>query len=598
MSNNKNKYSFFNNIEYVLKNLWEYNKGYYSWGILSVVAFVGIPICSMMLQKYVVQGAIEHWEVIKIIQNLSFFMIVWITMVILKHVSEIGFLHHQEMNRIRQLFAAEEVFLRCSYDKAEDSKNQIELEKVTDLLGTSNPRIGVNAMYNGIYEVAASVVGLIFFGIILGELNYLLVIIVAVSACIGGKIEQWALSKEFSIRMDAAGIDKKLGYFQRKLMRSSAGKDIRTYGCKRWLEMKLASVIQQKINSDNEKTKTNFLRDMGVSGIEVCQNAVVILWIVAGCISGSIQIADLLVYLIATMQLSDCVGKLIRSINQLQYADKDITEIRKFMDIGEEETDCDEVFDAPVKIEFRHVCFQYPGSSKEILSDVNFTIKSGENIAIVGRNGAGKTTLIKLLCGFYPVTKGKILLDDQDIMEMKKGEIYRRISAIFQDLVFVPYSVRKNVIAGDKDNNSQRIKECLEKAQILDKFPDLDIFIDKRVHKGGIELSGGEKQKLAFARALYKRAGILILDEPTAALDPIAESGLYKNYNEVSKDKTTLFISHRLASTSFCDRILLLDKGRIAEEGTHDELLKKNGIYSQMYMMQSQYYKKGPIENE
>lgn len=581
-----------------MKNLWQYNRGYFAWFSLSVITSVSIPACSMMLQKYAVQGAVEHWEIFRIVQLLCCLTAAWTCMVLIKHAAQIGISHNQEINRIQQLYAAKHVFMRCSYDKAENSGNQTELEKVTDLLGTSNMRVGVNAMYSGIYEVTASILGLLFFGAVLGRLNILLVIIVAASAAVGGRIEEWALAKEFDIRMEAASIDRKSGYFQRKLTRSAAGKDIRAYGCREWLERKLSSVIQQKIDSDNKKTNKLFLRDISVSGVEICQNAAAVMWIIAECISGEIQIGDFLVYLTATMQLSDCVGKLIRSCNLLRYANKDMTEIRKFMAIGEVETKCDSDSEAAVKIEFRNVSFRYPGSSREILSDVSFTIEAGENIAIVGKNGAGKTTLIKLVCGFYPLTKGKILFDDRDISTMDKGEIYQKISAIFQDLVLLPYSVRKNITVGNEDDDITRVRQCLEKAQILEKFPDLDVMLDKRVHKGGIELSGGEKQKLAFARALYKKAGILILDEPTAALDPIAESNLYVGYHEVSKEKTTLFISHRLASTSFCDRILLLDKGKIAEEGTHTELLKKNGLYTQMYEMQSQYYKKGPIEDE
>ena len=243
------------------------------------------------------------------------------------------------------------------------------------------------------------------------------------------------------------------------------------------------------------------------------------------------------------------------------------------------------------EIRFEHVYFRYPQSTDWLYEDLNFTIQKGEKIALVGNNGAGKTTLVKLLCGFYPVTKGRILFDGADIARMEKGALYERISAVFQDIVVLPFSVGKNVaLCGEQEMEPERVYRCLKLAGMDKKLPDLSAMMDKRVHEAGVELSGGERQKLVFARAMYKQSGFLILDEPTSALDPLAESRLYQQYHQILQHKTTLFISHRLASTSFCDRILLLDQGRIAEDGTHEELLKKGGAYAKMFRLQSQYY--------
>jgi len=247
------------------------------------------------------------------------------------------------------------------------------------------------------------------------------------------------------------------------------------------------------------------------------------------------------------------------------------------------------------EIRFNNVSFGYTPDER-IIEKLNLTIKKGEKIAIVGKNGAGKTTLVKLLCGFYMPDEGEIFLDGKNIKEYNLDEYYTLFSAVFQDINFIPDSIRNNIIASDSENyDSERLNEVVELAGLKEKFdslPDgLSSIMGKSIYDDAIELSGGQMQKLALARALYKNGKILVLDEPTAALDPIAESVMYEQYKEMAKERTSIFISHRLASTRFCDRIILLDNGKILECGTHDELLSAGGTYAEMFNIQSQYYK-------
>lgn len=245
-------------------------------------------------------------------------------------------------------------------------------------------------------------------------------------------------------------------------------------------------------------------------------------------------------------------------------------------------------------IEFKNVSYSFMETGVQIFKDFNLKILPGEKIAIVGDNGAGKTTLIKLLLGLYKPTKGKILFDGQDIQKISKEQLFKKLCAVFQDFNFFASSIAENISCSSK-YNYEKLSIILDQVDLSNRISSLPngIFTEmtKEISKDGILLSGGESQKLLMARCLYKDSPIVILDEPTAALDAIAENKLYEIYSKLFEGKTIIFISHRLSSTKFCDRIILLEDGVILEEGTHDDLVARNGKYNKMYKIQSSYYR-------
>lgn len=294
-------------------------------------------------------------------------------------------------------------------------------------------------------------------------------------------------------------------------------------------------------------------------------------------------------------------------LNTLKKQSLDISIVREALDYPEVfkfENGEDLIIDRNKKytIELKNVSFRYPGKEKNIFTNINLTIKPNEKIAIVGLNGAGKTTLVKLICGYYDPTEGEILLNGVNIKTYNREQYYKMFSAVFQHFSLLAGSVATNVAQTEDNINYELVYECIEKAGLKEKIESLpdkyETKLNREVYEDATNLSGGETQRLMLARALYKDAPIVVLDEPTSALDPIAEADIYNKYNELAKNKSSLFISHRLASTRFCDRILFIADESIAEEGTHDELLKLGGKYAKLFEVQSQYYRDGGIENE
>lgn len=250
------------------------------------------------------------------------------------------------------------------------------------------------------------------------------------------------------------------------------------------------------------------------------------------------------------------------------------------------------------EISFDHVCYSYDGE-RSALSDLTLTIRAGEKVALVGPNGAGKTTLVKLACGLIEPTSGRVTIDGVDVRELDRRALFAELAVVFQDPAVLSIPLADNVAcawdaAGGDDG---RLVAALSQADLLDKarlLPHgLATYLGQDIDDEGVTLSGGETQRLMLARALYKGAPVVLLDEPTAALDPLAERQMYERYDELTQGKTSVFISHRLSSTRFCGRVVFMEGGRVVEDGTHDELMSAGGAYARMFETQARYYEDG-----
>lgn len=288
------------------------------------------------------------------------------------------------------------------------------------------------------------------------------------------------------------------------------------------------------------------------------------------------------------MKMAVTFGKTAEMVPLVNYY-FEIVNTEDEMTYGEKELDLTGSFE----IEFKNVSFEYPGAESYALQNVNLKIKNGSHLAVVGRNGSGKTTFIKLMCRLYDVTDGEILINGVNIKDYTKDSIVKLYSVVFQDFKIFSVSLKDNVCA-NTDFEDDRFYACLENANIKDRAERLpnkeNTYLYKDLDENGVEISGGEAQKLALARALYKDAPIVVLDEPTAALDPIAENEIYSRFNTFVQNKTAIYISHRLSSCAFCDEIAVFDKSRLVESGTHQDLLAADGKYARLWNAQAKYY--------
>jgi len=373
------------------------------------------------------------------------------------------------------------------------------------------------------------------------------------------------------------------------------GKEIRIYK-----EQELINhIASDKILSDGEKTlKKISLRTAKSSSVVAILGAVVGfgVYLFIG-IKGHYKLFDignLVLYCGAfmqiingVMQLANTLGKLVE-ILPLARVYFTITETENDKTYGNKELNSDNV-----DIEFKNVSFKYPGAESYSLKNINLKIESGEHLAVVGRNGSGKTTFIKLMCRLYDVTDGEILINGINIREYTESSIMKLYSVVFQDFQMFSLPLKDNICCGN-EYNKEKLYACLEQANIKERveaMPEKDsTYIYKDTDKSGIEISGGEAQKLALARALYKDSPVVILDEPTAALDPVAENEIYSRFNSFTQNKTAIYISHRLSSCVFCSRIAVFDKAELVETGAHNDLLGRNGKYAELWNAQAQYY--------
>ena len=373
------------------------------------------------------------------------------------------------------------------------------------------------------------------------------------------------------------------------------GKEIRLYK-----EQDLINhIATDKILTDGEKTlKQISMRTAKSSSVVAIMGAMVAfgVYVFIGVKGnfGLFDIGSLVMYCGAfmqivngVMQIANTLGKLAE-ILPLAKVYFEIIEKKDNKSYGAKEFDSDKF-----EIEFKNVSFKYPGADDYALKNINIKIKNGEHLAVVGRNGSGKTTFIKLMCRLYDVTDGEILINGVNIKDYTKESITKLYSVVFQDFKIFSIPLKDNICA-NKEYDRERLYSCLENSDISDRVKNMpqkeDTYLYKDLDENGVEISGGEAQKLALARALYKDSPVVILDEPTAALDPVAENEIYNHFNSFVENKTAIYISHRLSSCVFCTRIAVFDNSRLTETGTHQELLSKGGRYSELWKAQAKYY--------
>ena len=428
------------------------------------------------------------------------------------------------------------------------------------------------------------------------------ILIVLVCIVIGGLSKSKATVSENDVFMEycknTVWFNRVFMFFGKELyMNPEKAKDIRIYSQNTIAEKMLDKLISHE--KDNQSAITKMALYPAIAQIIIgLANAVCYLFVAVKALFGAFGVGNIVQYVAVLSRLGEGLQELMYILSDNEVYCTHLQNLFDYLDLPNpmyqgsltvEKRDGNEYY-----VEFRNVSFRYPNTDTYVLRHVNLKFKAGEKLAVVGMNGSGKTTFIKLLCRLYDPTEGEILLNGVNIRNYDYNEYLSIFSVVFQDFRLFSFPLGQNISAG-ASYDREKVIECLKKAgfaERLDSLPnDLDTFLYKEIDAGGIEISGGEAQKLALARALYKNTPFIILDEPTAALDPISEYEVYSKFNEIAGTKTAVYISHRLASCRFCDKIAVFHEGEILQIGSHEELLADSkGKYYELWNAQAQYY--------
>ena len=438
---------------------------------------------------------------------------------------------------------------------------------------------------------------------LIGIQNLLMMIIFIVISFGIGKISSFFTKRDKIKFSDAmAPTWRKMNYLESTTKNFDFAKDIRLFNMSNAFFNQLSGVNETYKELNRKHHNRMVLWEVSLGSVLIVQKILMYTWLVYNVVTGAYQISDFVLYvgLVSTFHAS--VGYVNWIYSDMSTNSPMLNHYTNFVDWKEDRETADEK-DGHIteinldKFEFRfeNVSFKYPGHDNYVLKNVNLTIKNGAKLAVVGVNGAGKTTFIKLMMKLYEPSEGRILLNDVDIKEYNREEYFKLFSPVFQNVECFAMPIYQNISFAEEDKTDMnKINEVLEQSGLSEKINSYEKGIHtnllKIFDKEGIDLSGGEKQRLARARALYKDGKVIILDEPTAALDALAEDRMYREFENMIHGKTAVFISHRLGSTRFCDKIAMFEDGTIVEEGTHEELMAKNGKYAYMFGIQSQYY--------
>ena len=601
---NKNKkekqlHSVSDNIFYLLKDIYASTKILLVLMIVEVLCAIVVPMFSIYLPKTAVDLVTQQASAQKVFMTLGLFVLVMTFVNIMQKVSNNSKYAHS--NNMRFYYYTRKINMKaftCDYKNIESADGRTRFQKA---LNCPN-EFGSSEMIDSMLSIFTSAVSFILYSGVLSFLNPLIILFLAGLTGINFAASVWARKFDEKHRDKSSELNRKLNYLQDGSRDIKAGKDTRLYSMKPWF-MSLRENILSEYLSLKRKIQNRYYMSGIIHALTLLLRDgaayVYLIYMVSG---GRVGLGDFVLYFGAITGFSGFINDIAGNINTINGANVKMNDARVFLECSDapEPENPAKIprLDSTISISFRNVNFSYSEENGKILDNFNLEIKAGEKIALVGVNGAGKTTIVKLLCGFYTPDSGEILIDGVNIKNFRKTDLYKLFSAVFQDIVILPFTVGENISMTAIDysdaDKRDKIHKSLEMTGLLGDIKKYDDGIDapatKLFAENGVVLSGGQQQKLLMARALYKNAPVLILDEPTAALDPIAESEVYEKFHELAKNKTSLYISHRLASTRFCDRIIFLKDGKATEIGSHAELMLKGGDYASMFEIQSHYY--------
>ena len=580
--------------KYFLPTAWKRYKIYFIIRFLKLVVMTVMPFINIMIMPLIVDEMLTTRSAEKIFKYVVLILasefVLNLLNGILGNVLERYTVKFE--NYYKTLLSAR--IMELDFQLTEDKKalDQMELAKN----GMTWYSGGLNGIVEPLFNMASALFTVIGVVIIVATQAPILILITTAILVLSGLINNKLNQIEQKQYAELSKTNRVFGYLGWELTDFRYGKDIRLYGAKemmvdKWNHFTDIMVGNWKTLADKQlplnllMTITDVVRDFGTY-----------FYLGVLAITGKISIGVATQMFTAAGTFYGSMRNLVWNFQELNKRANYANEYVKFMDYPAAIQKGDKhVAPGPHTFEFKDVSFSYPGADVEVLRNINLTLTPGEHLSVVGLNGAGKTTLVKLLCRLYDPTKGVILMDGVDIKEYDYEEYMTVFAPVFQDFKLFAFTMKENILMEKSEDAAQDVTTVLERVGLKEKLSTLsqgaDTVVYKHFDKDGIEPSGGEQQKLAIARALYKNAPVVILDEPTAALDPMAEYDIYRQFDTLVHEKTAIYISHRLSSCQFCDKIAVFSEKELKEYGTHAELVNKpDGVYAKMFAAQAQYY--------
>jgi len=598
------KYTLIDNIKYLYKRAF---KMYPSLKItlpLMIISAVLLPILSIAIASLAVELITKGSAFKDFLIIIGGIGVLWVSLSTThKYLfSKIEF--QQTMIRMTDFYGKmADKMMEKDYINIEPYDKQLLMEKAK--VGYQSNWSGVEFFYKCFPLVIENSMILGLYTILISNLDFIVFAVLIMMTLSNVLLSKRAREYEQRNKNEYTKYDKRIQYLYEEGISVNNGKDVRMYKMEQWFRKSFNKLIKQRVAWHKRISLRYFIPECSDQILILIRDLITYGKLFELVLTNQISLSEFTIYIGVVTSFSSVLTELVNSYTDVRRANLGVVDFRIYEDIKNQynhEHGIDiSLLKEPIEIELKNVSFRYPNTKIDIIKNVNLKIRAGEKVALVGINGAGKTTLVKLICGLYYPTQGEILINGYSIDSFSIEEYYQLIGAVFQDIQILALTIEENVTATiNHQTDKEKLWRALELADLKSKILSLPkkekTYITQVFDETGVQLSGGEMQRLMLARALYKDAPLLILDEPTSALDPIAEANLYQKYYNLTKDKTSIFISHRLSSTKFCERVLFFEYGEVIEDGTHQELLELDGKYAKMYQIQSHYYKEGKLE--
>ena len=596
----KPKYNLWQNSWYMVKLAWRYSKSVLAICIILAAATAGETVVQLLIAPGILQKLELRASLPQLLGAIAIFTGALILFAAAKEYFDLNKLFGRVTVRIKLIEAIAEKMAQTSYENLLDTAFLQRKERASS--ACDDNQSPAESIWLTWTNILANLLGFAVYLALLSSLSPLLILVVIATTAAGYFVSRKVNQFGYLHREEEAAYTAEMRYVKRTVTSRAFAKDIRIFGLKPWLMEVWQKSFQLYESFLRRREKHYFLTNLADFLLSLLRNGISYAYLLHLTLTEGLSASTFLLYFTAASGFTQWITGILEQFTQLSKASLEISVVREFLEWPEgfQLTGGDPIPDAvngTYELQLEHVTYRYPGAAEDTIHDLSLTLHRGEKVALVGLNGAGKTTLVKLLCGFLDPTQGTVRLNGVDIRKLNRRAYYKLFSAVFQEFSLLEATVAENVAQQVEGIDEEKVWQCLQNAGLSDAVralpQGLQTHLGRSIYDDGTELSGGQTQRLMLSRALYRDGAVLVLDEPTAALDPITESEIYLKYSEMTQGKTSLFISHRLASTRFCDRIILLENGSIAEEGSHEALLQRGGSYAKLFSVQRRYYEEG-----